>query len=636
MLKKLSVSKFRGFHALTIAVPKVLILMGPNSSGKTTALHAIRIACQAVWLAFENESKHSLSDNAIEFKDFVIRDIAQLMPVADWQALFVDQVVGESTHFTITLEFEDHDPISQIKIDGKYARNENLKISATVTTPSLATEIHSLSAKTSEYKNKIADFLKRHLPKAILIPPFYGVIRDEEYRAKAVVDSMVGSADQSHVVRNMISRLTSLQFTQLNAFLKDMIGAELVQRTQGDAVEQVKNLRVTFRDTNGELELSAAGAGLINLVAIYSSLARWQAESAERQIIFLLDEPEAHLHPNLQSFTANRLATVITSEFNAQLMMATHSVDIINKVGEREDAAVFRTDRLDKVNGGQELIGQSALLDDISQWADMTPFSMINFFASKRVFFYEGQSDGDILKKCADILYRNNPKKKKSFEEWTFVKLDGSGNEKVSGMLALLIASNLVPAKLDIQQFKILVQLDKDYSDQSASYEPVSDVDIPTYRNVWSRHSIESLFCESDTLLHWLKLKYTSIQLSDIENAIQSANHNNDLNQYAREQRQSFLFKTLAKTDTNITETNRQASQDVNSSPEVWQRGKDRASTVLGLIKATLGKSANNMTTSLPKLIERADSNRFPAGNQVVIPAEIRELLEWMVENAGG
>jgi hypothetical protein len=203
-------------------------------------------------------------------------------------------------------------------------------------------------------------------------------------------------------------------------------------------------------------------------------------------------------------------------------------------------------------------------------------------------------------------------------------------------MLARLIASNLVPAKLDIQQFKILVQLDKDYSDQIASYEPVSDVDILTYRNVWSRHSIESLFCEPDTLLHWLRLNDTSIQLSDIEHAIQSANHNNDLNQYAREQRQSFLFKTLAKTDTNITETNRQASQDINSSPEVWQRGKDRASTVLGLVKGTLGKSANNMTTSLPKLIERADSNRFPAGNQVVIPAEIRILLEWMVENAGG
>jgi len=634
MLKELSVSKFRGFHALEIAVPNVLILMGPNSSGKTTALHAIRIACQAVWLAFENESKHSLSDNAIEFKDFVIRDIAQLMPVADWQALFVDQVVGESTHFTITLAFEGHDPISQIKIEGKYARNENLKITATIKAPLLTSELTHLSSRTNEYKQKFADFFKRHLPKAILIPPFYGVIREEEYRARAVVDAMVGSADQSHVVRNMISRLTTPQFTQLNAFLKDMIGAELVQRTQGDALEQVKTLRVTFRDTNGELELSAAGAGLINLVAIYSSLARWQVESAERQIIFLLDEPEAHLHPNLQSFTANRLATLITSDFNAQLIMATHSVDIINKVGERDDSAVFRTDRLDKCNGGQELIGQSALLDDISQWTDMTPFSVINFFATKRVFFFEGKSDGLILKKCADILYRNNPKKKKQFEKWTLVQLEGSGNEKVSGLLARLIQSNLVPAKLDLQKFKVLVQLDKDYSDMSSHCERLPDLAIPTYRNVWTRHSIESLFCEPDTLLRWLKPHYSSTQLSDIEQAIQSANHNNELNQYAREQRQSFLFKTLAKTDTNITETNRKASQDVDSSPEIWQRGKDRASTVLGLIKNTLGNSANNMTTSLPQLIKRADLNSFPAGNPAVIPAEIRELLEWMVENA--
>jgi predicted ATP-dependent endonuclease of OLD family len=638
MLQKIQLERFRGFQRLEIQIPNVLILMGPNSSGKTTALHAIRITCDAIAMVIENGSVFSVDSNTITFKDFVIRDIAQLMPITDWQALFVDQKVNESIHFLIQLDFDSKDYLQSITIEGKYARNENLKIAVSVVSEQIFQQqlffkIDTVRSTSKANKILILESLKEHLPKAILIPPFYGVIRDEEYRARAVVDTLVGSADQSHVVRNMISRLTKDQFIQLNAFLSDMVGAELIHRTQGDDLEIVSPLRVTFKDSNGELELSAAGAGLINLVAIYSSLARWQAESAKRQVIFLLDEPEAHLHPKLQSLTANRLATMITRDFNAQLIMATHSVDIINTVGEREDCAVFRSDRLNKQTGGEELSGQSALLDDLSEWVDMTPFSAINFLASKRVLFYEGKSDGVILKKCADILYRNNPKKKSIFEKWTLVPLEGCGNEKIAQLLARLIESNVVPQKHNLAEFRVITQLDKDYHRDSVSLTQLPNK-IPSHQNVWQRHSIESLFCESDTLHFWLKQKYPQIQVDMIQAAIEKANQDGELNQYAREHRQDALLKPLEKTNANVMTTNRQATQEVQDHPEIWQRGKDRSSFILAQLKTALGTSADNMTTALPKIIEKTDVNQFPAGNPAVIPHEISTLLDWMVTNA--
>jgi len=563
MLKQIKIKNFRGFHTLEINIPKVLVLMGPNSSGKTTALHAIRIACQGAWMTLENDIKYTLQKDTIIFKDFIIRRISDLMPLADWQALFIDQKVGESIHFSIQLLFEDDHFIKSISLEGKYARNENLKIITTLEIPQILNNFGDLNTKNISYKNKIFDDIKKHLPKSIFIPPFYGIICDEEYRVRAVIDSMIGSADQSHVVRNMVARLTPQQFIQLNAFLKDLIGAELIQRTQGDEVEQVSSLRVTFRDSNGELELSAAGAGLINLVAIYSSLARWQAESATREIIFLLDEPEAHLHPHLQSVATHRLADIITSEFQAQLIIATHSIDIINKMGDREDTAIFRTDRLHKTTGGQELIGQTALLNDMARWADMTPFSAINFLASKRIFFYEGKSDGMMIKKCADILYRNHPKNKKSFEKWTFVPLYGCGNEKIAKLLAKIIESNIIPSKIHLNEFKILIQLDKDYTNEKSFCEPIEENTIPTFRNIWSKHSIESLFCETHILFQWLRLKYPHISEDTIENAIKETNKDKELNEYAKDQRHLFLLKKMEKKDENIIHTSTQARQDM-------------------------------------------------------------------------
>jgi AAA15 family ATPase/GTPase len=634
MLKKIVLERFRGFKRLELSVPDVLILMGPNSSGKTTALHAIRIACDAAAMVVDNVSTFTIEENSVTFKDFVIRDIADLMPITDWWALFVNQQVNESIHFQIILEFDTTDPVQSITLYGKHARNDNLKVTATVESENLINTIGSTSSRTQLYKNMVFDYLKEHLPKAIFIPPFYGIIRKEEYRARAVVDTLVGSADQSHVVRNMIAQLSTEQFTQLNAFIYDMVGAQLVLRTQGDDLQKVTHLRVTFKDTNGELELSAAGAGLINLVAIYASLARWQVEAKIRQILFLLDEPEAHLHPRLQSSTADRLATIITRDFGRQLVMATHSLDIINVVGKRDDCAIFRTDRLNEKFGGEELVGQSALLDDLSDWVDITPFSAINFLASKRILFFEGKSDGEIIKKCADIYYRNNPRRKTLFDKWTLVHIDGCGNEQITGFLAKLIETSLIPNHYKPQDFKVVLQLDKDYSDTVKSFERTQHVAIETVTNVWSRHSIESLFCETVILHQWLKIKYPQISIDQIDAVISNANSNTALNQEASAQRQSALLAPLAKTTENITATNIKAIQEISQNPEIWQRGKDRASFILGEIKKSLGTDGNNMTTTLSKFIERADVNLFPAGNTSIIPSEITTLLDWMTSNA--
>jgi predicted ATP-dependent endonuclease of OLD family len=558
------------------------------------------MACQSLWLMLKYEVKWTHQEQWIKANDFLVRDFSELISLSDGQALFTDQHIREDLPFCICLRFDDQDPITFISVEGICSHQDQLNLSVSLKTSSFkwGSEQINPDFNPDSINQQVNEFLKKHLPKAIFIPPFYDVIRQEEYRNRLVVDSMMGSANQNHVVRNLVARLSTQQFIQLNAFLKEMVNAELVYRTQGDDVEQVPHLRVTFRDSNGALELSAAGAGLINLIAIYASLARWQQESNQRQILFLLDEPEAHLHPKLQSFTADRLASLITITFNAAVMMATHSVEIINELGDREDAMIFRTDRLNLLQGGQRLIGHSALIDDISQWADLTPFSAMHFLAHRKILFFEGKTDGMIFRKCADLLYRNHPKKKKAFDRWTLIQLDGSSYEQVAVMLARLLEAHMIGKDLPLDSFKILVQLDKDFQSEVPSFEQIKDVDIPTYRNCWTKHSIESLFCETDLLYQWIKIRYPHVDMEMIERALDVVNSDTELN------------------------------------PDVWQRGKDRASKILREIKQALGKDGGNMPTVLHRLIERADVNLFAGGYLGIVPMEIRRMLDWMVDES--
>ncbi|EYF07032.1 Hypothetical protein CAP_1291 [Chondromyces apiculatus DSM 436] len=89
----------------------------------------------------------------------------------------------------------------------------------------------------------------------------------------------------------------------MNEFLGRTLQTRIVQRTAQIDAEARADLVVTYRDSNGELELSSAGAGLVSLVALYAALERIRKERAQgtrRPVVFLLDEPEAHLHPRLQ------------------------------------------------------------------------------------------------------------------------------------------------------------------------------------------------------------------------------------------------------------------------------------------------------------------------------------------------
>jgi predicted ATP-dependent endonuclease of OLD family len=647
MLRRIKIESFRGFNSLDITqdLQAVTVLMGPNSSGKTTVLHAIRLVCQTLDLALDGDERVRADKTHLDVaKDRLVESPAQLLPRLDWQALFRDQQVGQGIEFTVHLQFDDADPIQHMALAVAYARNQQIKYSLRLTAP--AAPARGTSDKTLDlYSDRLKEWLRLHAPRAVFIPPFYGVVTEEEYRPRVVVNKLVGAGDQSHVVRNLITGLESHQLTQLNAFLGELMGASISYRTSGDKVETESPLRVEFKDSNGALEISAAGAGLVNLIALYASLARWQSSAKSNLVMFLLDEPEAHLHPRLQASTAERMVSLVTEEFGAQLFMATHSVEIINRLGDRTDTTLLRTDRT-ATPSATVLSGQAAVLADLATWADLTPFTAINFMASRRVLFHEGPGDDKVLKRCAELRYRQQADKRRGIERWALVPLEGSGNEKMVGLLKRLLDSDVWAKSADTASFKVVTVLDRDHSRTPGFTVDGAKTGPQSARMVWQSHSIESLFLTPSVLGHWIRAFAAEATPANLDTLIAEALAHADadpaLNNKAVDQLSLWFMKQELTSSTGAplsvnTDSHRLRAITLarerfeSEGAAACQRGKDRAKNVLTFIRSHIAQPRqNNFPADLIKLIELADLNKI-SDPVAAVPDELRGLLDWMV-----
>lgn len=642
MLKRVELHNFRGFAELAADLRPVTVVLGPNSAGKTTLLHAIRIATQLLDKVLPDctpriEPREGIPWVQITGRELLL-DHTELLPLVDWRSLFRDNAVGEGVFLRIRLFFDPEDPIEQITVALHCARNAQLRLEVGVRTSQALEHVDGLRKRLMI--ERLREYLQDHRPRAVLVPSFYGVVRQEEYRTQAVVDRLLGAGDQSHIVRNLVTRLSNDELERLDRFINQALGARLVRRTATVDVERCLTLDVGFRDDNGTLELSAAGAGLINLIALFAALERHGNEGRTRPLIYLLDEPEAHLHPRLQGEMAHSVATLVVKQFGAQVIMATHAVEIINRLAVRDDAVLLRVDRSSP--NATVLRGQPEIIAELESWADMTPFSAINFLASRRVIFHEGPTDRAIIERCAQLRFRTNLRGRDRFDVWTFAVLEGASRRGMGAMLERLIDQVAVSRTQPAEALRVLTVLDRDYEREPGWSDEAASDTLMSRSLVWSRHSVESLFLTPPILSAWLGAwldEAAPAQLGAlVEAALREADADTELNARAEEQLLARILRLgltgpdgqPLRGDRLVVKASQLAKATLRKNPEIWQRGKDRARFVLGRIREQLpAESRNRMTTDLPNLLERVDLSRFGTV-ETPIPAEIRDLLDWM------
>ena len=95
--------------------------------------------------------------------------------------------------------------------------------------------------------------------------------------------------------------------------------SELIRESTGKIVENVNQL------SSGEAQILSLG------IDILTTVATWHAEGREKNLL-LIDEPDAHIHPDLQVRFAEFVAR-LARDYSIQIIIATHSTTTLSAIG---------------------------------------------------------------------------------------------------------------------------------------------------------------------------------------------------------------------------------------------------------------------------------------------------------------
>lgn len=162
----------------------------------------------------------------------------------------------------------------------------------------------------------------------------------------------------------------------------------------------VENLPKPSKDINHSIKQN--GLGYNNILHMASSLSNLQMNpTGEDFSILLVEEPEAHLHPQLLELLFSFFCES-SKNYKIQLFMTSHSPSLVSKAN-FDDIHVINTN---KYNVNNVISLKNTALsnnekNDLKRYLDVTKSQL--FFA-KRVIFVEGISEAILIKEFAKIL----------------------------------------------------------------------------------------------------------------------------------------------------------------------------------------------------------------------------------------
>ena len=338
MLTKLTVRNFKRFGEVEIELGNPVAFIGPNNSGKTSAMQAL--ALWDIGLKRWNEKRSGKSapekrpgvtvnrrdlvsipvpSARLLWHDLHIRDVLRSDGRQRTQNVRIDIVVegtSQSGQWTCGLEFD-------------YANEESFYC-------------RPLALRTGDAPQRMPVPPEAGEVRIAFLPPMSGLAAAETRLDPGAVNVRVGEGRTAEVLRNLCHRIREERpedWRKLVEHVRSLFGAELDQPRY---VEERGEIAMTYRERGVSLDLSSGGRGLQQTMLILAYM------YANPGAVLLLDEPDAHLEILRQRQTY-RLITQAASESGAQIIAASHSEVILNEAADRDMVVAFvgRPHRID-------------------------------------------------------------------------------------------------------------------------------------------------------------------------------------------------------------------------------------------------------------------------------------------------
>jgi predicted ATPase len=417
MIKHVRLQRFKQFRSqdVDLLVDGITLVAGGNNSGKSTLLQAL-----AVWEfcrtaiemergrdAFLRGSKvQGLGLGDDEFSPVAIPSLKHL-----WTNLKTQKETGDPDGYTLRIActWDSADDVAEDTLEfGLALANDRLFVKVTAST------LETVDT----------------LPTLAYLPPFAGITDRETKVSKAIRRRRTGEGLAGAVLRNLLlemqeenerqrvvlregrSKISDADLRRLRLndpwellqqTLRTRFGAELIVDPFSDEYHSYIRVDIVKGEVDGyklkrhhgynRRDLMVEGSGFLQWLSVYAL-----ATSPDVDTI-LLDEPDAHLHPTLQTQLMESLAELAQSR-GKQVLVATHSTELLRHWEPTRILNVRSTgrNRLRYLRDDSQKVG--LLVGIGSAYAPrLDPVR-----AAGRVLFVEGSTDRDALEAIAKTL----------------------------------------------------------------------------------------------------------------------------------------------------------------------------------------------------------------------------------------
>jgi hypothetical protein len=461
MLTKLRIRNFKLFEDVEIELGERVVFVGPNNSGKTSALQAL-----ALWNAGVRRwvEKRGAGNIPKERAGVTLnrRDLIALpVPTANllWRDLHVREGYREegktktrNVLVEIDVEGVDAGQTWTTGLEFDYANEESFYCRSRLGDDGQRLEVPVAAAEV----------------RLAYLPPMSGLAASETRLDEGAIQVRLGEGRTAEVLRNLCWQALQREGDAWPRIVERMNTLFGVTLDEPQYVRERGEIVMTFRTARGiRLDLSASGRGQQQTLLLLAHM------SANPGAVLLLDEPDAHLEV-LRQRQIYDVLTRTAAETGSQIIAASHSEVILNEAADRDTVVAFigKPHRIDD-RGSQVLKALKEIGFEQYLQAEETGW----------VLYLEGSTDLAILQGFAEVL--DHPAKDALARPFVHYVANQPGQARHHFY-------GLREAKADLKGIAVYDRLGVALND-----------DPNLVQLSWQRREIENYLCQRETLLAW-------------------------------------------------------------------------------------------------------------------------------------
>jgi len=372
----IKIENFKAFREVEMSLNlNFNVIIGENNIGKSTLFEAIHLWMLGYNSLIQSNGKTFYGRNTLRYISFDRLFFLRITTIDD---VFHINIKTASITLNILLD----DVIYSLKINFEKPASMDFYLRVKYESEDFQALSEKLREQGLNLLNSIFIYHTR---------PVFNTIKNEPFYNNAQLMKKISLGKSYDVIRNKILKgdPTDRRFVRLQERISRVFDKQIKIRFKNKNLQDEEYVRITIQIENSkEIDISLVGSGILQVIDIFSTLEF--INRRERCLnLLLIDEPDSHIHSNLQSTLIDELRL----DENNQHFIITHNDRLINKAQEGE---LLYINKASLDNGRVNPISTNNYNSVTAELASKM-FSLIEIERNKIIVFTEGKTDKILL-----------------------------------------------------------------------------------------------------------------------------------------------------------------------------------------------------------------------------------------------